>query len=138
MDDRPVHATTYDSGEFNKTVAPAGDHALPTTETNSTQPGVRAERGADRTMPYLLGLRHGSLAGSRGQTLLPAMNDVGAARKRGGAHRVTANGRTRPPDGAHPVMGLDTCKSSSTTMHSSAQWSSHRRKKGIFATNMRH
>ena len=42
MDDRPAHATTYDSGEFNETTAPAGDHALPTTETNSTH-GVGAQ-----------------------------------------------------------------------------------------------
>ena len=110
MDDSAAHATTYDSGEFNETAAPAGDHALPTTETNSTQPGIRTERGANKTMPYLLGLRHGSLARSRGQTLLPAMNDVGAARKRGGADRLTANGRTRPPDGPHPVMGLLHCR----------------------------
>ena len=107
MDDRPVHATTYDSGEFNKTATPAGDHALPTTETNSTQPGIRTERGADRTMPYLLGFRHGSLARSRGQTLLPATNDVGAARKHGGAVRLTVNGRTRPPDEPHPVRDLN-------------------------------
>ena len=86
------------------------DRAIPTTEINSTQPGIRTERGADRTMPYLLGFRHGSLASSRGQTLLLTTYDDGAARKRGGAYRLTAHGRTRPPDGTHPVMGLLHCR----------------------------
>ena len=76
-----------------------------TTVVNSTRrqtpPGIM-HSPRRRRIPHI------ALVRSRGQTLLPTGDDVGAARKRGGAHRLTANGRARPPDGTHPVMGLYT------------------------------